>query len=258
MLLLLLLLFLPRVIGKALGGFCKATTHRYTDDHFEPGNHVIGAATSVRIVTYPEESFRALPQSSSRYAFQDILEALTVTKANVIVAYGDNHFLYNLQMILYVHELWKKVPIKKVWITTAQWASRFFHNEWNLKYFHGSLSMAIHTNDVPGFRSFLRTYNRYRHGDSGFLTKFWYDAFQSRTQKFSMNTESHNVCTGEEKLESLPVTVLEKSMSGQSYSIYNGVYALAHTLHAIHSSRQTTLAERHRLNLQTMQSSEVT
>ncbi|XP_053216233.1 vomeronasal type-2 receptor 26-like [Podarcis raffonei] len=49
--------------------------------------------------------------------------------------------------------------------------------------------------------------------------------------------ENTKICTGEEKLENLPATVFEMTMTGHSYSIYNAVYTVAHALHAMHSLR---------------------
>ncbi|XP_060110666.1 vomeronasal type-2 receptor 26-like [Heteronotia binoei] len=44
-------------------------------------------------------------------------------------------------------------------------------------------------------------------------------------------------CTGEERLENLPSSFFEMSMTGHSYSIYNAVYAIAHAIHVLYSSR---------------------
>ncbi|XP_060110655.1 vomeronasal type-2 receptor 26-like [Heteronotia binoei] len=47
----------------------------------------------------------------------------------------------------------------------------------------------------------------------------------------------NETCTGEERLENLHSSLFEMSMTGHSYSIYNAVYAIAHALRMLYSSR---------------------
>ncbi|XP_060110658.1 vomeronasal type-2 receptor 26-like [Heteronotia binoei] len=47
----------------------------------------------------------------------------------------------------------------------------------------------------------------------------------------------NETCTGEERLENLQSSLFEMSMTGHSYSIYNAVYAIAHALRMLYSSR---------------------
>ncbi|XP_060542872.1 extracellular calcium-sensing receptor-like [Pantherophis guttatus] len=48
--------------------------------------------------------------------------------------------------------------------------------------------------------------------------------------------DSPLICTGEEKIETLLVSVFEMDMTGHSYSIYNAVYILAQALHVAYST----------------------
>ncbi|XP_060538190.1 vomeronasal type-2 receptor 26-like isoform X2 [Pantherophis guttatus] len=68
-----------------------------------------------------------------------------------------------------------------------------------------------------------------------FIRVFWEQAFKC---SFPDSATDKGSCTGNERLESLPHSFFEMSMTSQSYSVYNAVYAVAHALHAFYSSRR--------------------
>ncbi|XP_053120588.1 vomeronasal type-2 receptor 26-like [Hemicordylus capensis] len=186
---------------------------------------------------------------------QDILAALTATTANVIIVYGDTSSMQHLKLVLNTYGQLTKTFPEKVWITTGQWDldTSVSVNDWYIQHFHGSLSIATHKNDVPGFSTFLQTFNPRQHQDYLFLQQFWGDAFECfmTPNPYATITNPQN-CTGEEKLESLPDTEFSMRMSEESYSIYNAVYASAHALHTMYSYGWT-MPERPKVGLQGMQ-----
>ncbi|XP_060112530.1 vomeronasal type-2 receptor 26-like [Heteronotia binoei] len=84
---------------------------------------------------------------------------------------------------------------------------------------------------------FLEDRNPYSAQGDGFLKDFWEQAFDCAFPNPWGVLEINETCTGEERLESLPGPVFETYMTGHSYSIYNAVYAVAHALHAMCSSK---------------------
>nr|XP_028560152.1 vomeronasal type-2 receptor 26-like [Podarcis muralis] len=75
-----------------------------------------------------------------------------------------------------------------------------------------------------------------RDGDF-FIKDFWQQAFACVFPSIVTDVMDPNICTGEENLEMLPTPFFEMSMTGHSYCIYNAVYAMAHSLHAMFSAR---------------------
>ncbi|XP_062993267.1 vomeronasal type-2 receptor 26-like [Elgaria multicarinata webbii] len=71
----------------------------------------------------------------------------------------------------------------------------------------------------------------------GFLQEFWEQAFDCSFPNPSMSKLEEKICTGDEKLETLPSAVFEMAITGHSYSIYNAVYAAAYALHAMDKPR---------------------
>ncbi|XP_015266850.1 PREDICTED: vomeronasal type-2 receptor 26-like [Gekko japonicus] len=170
--------------------------------------------------------------------FQDTSTFLTHTDVNIFVINAETGTMMTMQWVLMLADLNTISSICKVWVMTAHWdfTSETFLRTLDIQVFHGSLSFAIHSNELQGFQRFLHTLTPYSNRD-GFIRVFWEQAFDC----FFPDTDSSGVtkksCTGEEKLESLPGPLFEMSMTGHSYSIYNAVYAVAHAFHAMHSSR---------------------
>ncbi|XP_063158681.1 vomeronasal type-2 receptor 26-like [Candoia aspera] len=185
------------------------------------------------------------------YFFSDIGEmvdgwikaykVISDSTANVVLLHGEIHTMIFLRMFPRVSEF-ENIPIKtksKVWIMTAQME---FTSVPFLKYFevdiiHGTLLIALHSTAVMGFQTFLKRRNPKVESGDGFIKDFWQQAFNCHFSPPSGDKFNENLCTGEEKVETLPGSVFETSMTSHSYSVYSAVYAMAHALQSMDSSQ---------------------
>ncbi|XP_061447415.1 vomeronasal type-2 receptor 26-like [Rhineura floridana] len=170
--------------------------------------------------------------------------------ANVVVVHGQIDTVIILRMF-HKFSQHENIPIKekgKVWIMTSQmdFTSVPFQRSWDIDLFHGAIFFAIHSKEVLGFQRFLQMRSPTSVKENDFLKAFWEVAFACSFQNSMIDNKDGKICTGEEKLETLPSSVLEMSMTGHSYSVYNAVYAVAHTLQAMHSTRlrQRTMVDK--------------
>ncbi|KAL8176345.1 UNVERIFIED_CONTAM: hypothetical protein K2H54_032280 [Gekko kuhli] len=151
------------------------------------------------------------------------------SKANVFVVFGQSYSVNDLRWLAHLSEGHGQIK-GKVWILSAQMelVSMVYQRTWDADILHGVLSFTAHSNHLPKFQKFIE--NRYPSNtkEDGFILDFWHNAF-------SCAFKDGGVCTGKEKLESLPGSVFEMSMTSHSYSTYCAVYAVAHALHAMHS-----------------------
>uniref|UniRef100_A0ACB8FU08 Uncharacterized protein n=1 Tax=Sphaerodactylus townsendi TaxID=933632 RepID=A0ACB8FU08_9SAUR len=108
---------------------------------------------------------------------------------------------------------------------------------WSIHSIHGAISLSIPSKNVPEFQKFIRMRNPTFENGDGFIKDFWENAFAcSFTQSVEEEYEE-KICSGREKLENLPNTVFEMSLTDHSSSVYNAVYAVAYALHAVHLQR---------------------
>ncbi|KAL8176404.1 UNVERIFIED_CONTAM: hypothetical protein K2H54_033450 [Gekko kuhli] len=162
------------------------------------------------------------------------------SSANVILIYGEIDTMIVLRILLDISDF-DGLSMKtksKVWILTAQMAftSLPFQRNTDIHFLHGALSFASHSKELFGFQKFLQMRNPISEKEDGFIVDFWQQAFNCLFPKTMADNTNEKICTGEEKLGSVPGSVFEMSTTGHSYSIYNAVYAVVHALDAMRLS----------------------
>uniref|UniRef100_A0ABM5EIU5 Vomeronasal type-2 receptor 26-like isoform X2 n=1 Tax=Pogona vitticeps TaxID=103695 RepID=A0ABM5EIU5_9SAUR len=165
---------------------------------------------------------------------RSLFSALWLHPLNVWLVHGDGQSMEGLRIVLVNSEIVWNRPMENVWIITAQWdvTTVLPWNPFTAKSLNGTLSFSLHSNVVPGFQDFLESLNPYK-SNIVYFQVFWQTAFTCSLPEYDFPLVS--TCSGEQSLGSLSRSVFELEMSGQSYSIYNAVYAVAHAIHAMSS-----------------------
>uniref|UniRef100_A0A670J369 G-protein coupled receptors family 3 profile domain-containing protein n=2 Tax=Podarcis muralis TaxID=64176 RepID=A0A670J369_PODMU len=173
--------------------------------------------------------------------FIQIYHVIMESEAKVVVFYGGTTPMIRLRTMLVLGEMGNinKTSVGKVWILTAQvdFTTLTYQMSWDMHVFYGSLSFSVHSNVVQGFKAFLQVQNPFEANGNGFVKQFWAQVFLCLFPNSNKEEQANGTCTGEEKLENLPSSGFEMSITSHSYSIYNAVYATAHALHAMFLSR---------------------
>ncbi|XP_070582922.1 vomeronasal type-2 receptor 26-like [Erythrolamprus reginae] len=196
-----------------------------------------------------------LPQVVHLEKFSELYQMISTisinmmnSKANVFLVYGEALTIIWLRLVTFLvdPESKKTVLLRKVWIMTAQidFILSGIQITWDLKMYNGSISFSVHSSKVVGFKEFLQTINPLSVYRDGFRQNVWEQSFDCSFPKSELQGMHSKKCTEEMKLGDLPGPVFEMEMTGQSYSVYNAVYAVAHTLQALYmlgSNRKKTM-----------------
>ncbi|KAG6466939.1 type-2 vomeronasal receptor [Crotalus adamanteus] len=161
----------------------------------------------------------------------------TDVKTNTFIIYGETSTLAWLTALKSIWEAANpgNAPLSKVWVTTSQidFTLTGTQREWNLQFYDGAIAFQIHSIENLEFEEFLWSIKPYSRQRDGFRNHFWKQAFDCFFPNSSLSSLGTQECTGEERLGNLPESLFQLQMSGHSYSIYNGVYAVAHSLHSM-------------------------
>ncbi|XP_070810647.1 vomeronasal type-2 receptor 26-like [Pituophis catenifer annectens] len=175
-------------------------------------------------------------------SFSVISDKLIDPKANAFLVYGETYTVVWLRTAMFLRdpENKERALCKKVWIlmNPIDFILMGTQRSWALQMFHGAISFTVHTRDIQGFKEFLQVIKPSTHKDA-FLQEVWEQLFDCSFSNTEVSSTINETCSGEENLENLPGALFEFQMTGQTYSIYNAVYAVAHSLHkAVRSKSQ--------------------
>ncbi|XP_032093301.1 vomeronasal type-2 receptor 26-like [Thamnophis elegans] len=169
----------------------------------------------------------------------EVYKVIMKSVANVIIVYGKIQTMTFLKSFLRFAEV-EDIPVRtKIWLMPAQmdFATVSFNIHWDISFIHGALSLTVKSKKVFGFQEFLQSRNPTTERGDGFLRDFWEQVFDCSFLNSKKGKGTERICTGEEKLERLPTSAFELSMSGYSYNVYNAAYAVAHALQSMRSSK---------------------
>nr|XP_028558245.1 vomeronasal type-2 receptor 26-like [Podarcis muralis] len=171
----------------------------------------------------------------------EIIRIVKESTASAVVVHGEIFTIMVMRMTPKLAEA-DDVPFKstsKIWIMTAQMDFTSFpiQRGWEIDILHGALSLAVYSKNLLGFQKFIQTRNPTIEREDGFLKVFWEEAFICSFPHTHLDKNHETFCTGQEKIDTLPGTVLEMSMTAQSYSVYNALYTVAHALHTMQCSK---------------------
>ncbi|XP_060548543.1 vomeronasal type-2 receptor 116-like [Pantherophis guttatus] len=143
--------------------------------------------------------------------------------------------------MMYYFENYMKLSSKKVYIFTSHWKLGMEESKETLQFIklhHGVLHFRDHPGNVSEFSHFLLSLDPLNPQGDVFLPQWWEAVFGCKIHKSGkIPPKGEKQCTGKENLQNLQNYIFETRMTGDSYNIYNAVYALAHALHAMYGSR---------------------
>ncbi|XP_067325684.1 vomeronasal type-2 receptor 26-like [Anolis sagrei] len=170
------------------------------------------------------------------YGFE-MFDSMIKATVNVVVLHGAVETMIIFQLLLQM-STFQEEPVKKLWIMTAQMDFTLisFLRNCDIQFIHGAISFASHSKEILGFSRFIQMTSPTLDKEDGFLMDFWEQIFDCSFPSSAIETD-RDLCFGQEKLEALPSAIFDIRMSAHSYNVYNAIYAVAHALHNMHSSR---------------------
>ncbi|XP_029140437.1 vomeronasal type-2 receptor 26-like [Protobothrops mucrosquamatus] len=178
--------------------------------------------------------------ASNAEVYKFTLHSKIWANIEIILSFGESEIVKKFLWAMNVYVFNERRPSEKVWILTSYWKphANDFRHSWHLfKHLHGSLHFRDHSGIISEFSNFLLSLDPLNPQRDMILPLWWERVFGCEFHKpGDYFVKWKKYCTGKENLRNLPTYIFQTSMTGESYNIYNAIYALAHALHALYGS----------------------
>ncbi|XP_017454580.1 vomeronasal 2 receptor 69 isoform X1 [Rattus norvegicus] len=150
---------------------------------------------------------------------------IMTSSAKVVIIYGEMNSTLEVSF-----RRWSYLGVQRIWITTSQWDVITIKKDFNLDFFHGTLTFAHHKVEVAKFRNFMQTRNPAKYPVKFFESVLGWNYFNCSISKNS-NLMDHFIFNN--TLEWIALNKYDMVLSEEGYNLYNAVYAVAHTYHEL-------------------------
>ncbi|XP_048191036.1 vomeronasal type-2 receptor 116-like [Perognathus longimembris pacificus] len=166
----------------------------------------------------------AFPSYGLSFVSMALYNQINKSSANILIIYGVKE--YTLDFMEFIEQYLIK---GKVCILNSQWELPMRRRSLRRGSFHVPLAFSQHHPDVSGFTDFVKAVNPSTYPEDFFLARLWFLSFNCSESESDCVTWQN--CPRHASLDWLPGHIFDMTMSGDSYNIYNAVYALAQALH---------------------------
>ncbi|XP_051005270.1 vomeronasal type-2 receptor 116-like [Acomys russatus] len=156
--------------------------------------------------------------------FKNYYNQIILSSAKVVLVYGDkeSHLQWNFIV-------WRSLDIRRIWVSVSQFDMITVKGDFLFNTFHGSLFFSHQQSEISNFKQFIQTVHPLNYSNEISLSKLWWVYFNCSLS--SANCTKLKNCSTNTILKWLSRQNFGMSMSDTSYTLYNAVYAVAHSLH---------------------------
>ncbi|XP_048196598.1 vomeronasal type-2 receptor 116-like [Perognathus longimembris pacificus] len=155
-----------------------------------------------------------------------IYNKINKSTASVLIIYGDNDSLKVL--MISIEQIFMQ---GKVCIMNSEWDFTNKRKYFMLGSLHTPLMFTHHHVVVSGFTDFVKTVNPSKYPEDFLLARLWFLSFNCSDSKSDCVTWDN--CPHDASLDWLPGHIFDMTMSGESYNVYNAVYAVTQAFHEL-------------------------